>query len=117
MPPKKRPAKQVEDDVSTDDEKYLPQAKKSSSGRQINPALSKAEAGKPKLKYDLEWLEFGEKTSKNICPLYYLFSKTQEGRDKIAAFDIDNTIIETKSGKKFATSEFSFKVLKCIFIK
>ena len=106
MPPKKRPAKPVDDDeVSTDDEKYQPQAKKSSSGRQINPALSKAEAGKPKLKYDLEWMEYGEKTSKNVAPLYYCYSKTLEGRDKIAAFDIDNTIIETKSGKKFATSK------------
>jgi hypothetical protein len=107
MPPKKRPAKPAEDEISTDDEKYQPQAKKSSSGRQINPALSKAEESKSKLKYDLEWMEFGEKTSKNVPPLYYLWSKTLEGRDKIAAFDIDNTIIETKSGKKFATSELT----------
>ena len=106
MPPKKRKSanKPTQDEVSTDEEKYQPQAKKSNSGRQINPTLSKTEASKPKLKHDLEWEEFGEKSSKNVSPLYYVWSKNLEGREKIASFDIDNTIIATKSGKRFATS-------------
>ena len=105
MSPKKR--KQVEkEENSTDEEKYQPQAKKSSTGRQINPTLSKVDANKPKLKFGLEWMEHGNKNSKNISPLIYLWSKDLEGRDKIASFDIDSTIIETKSGKTFATSKF-----------
>ena len=106
MPPKKR-KQQDDDDVSTDEEK-LQQAKISKTGRIINPGSAKADAEKPKLKYDLEWAEHGQANSKNIKPLIYLWSKTLPGSDKVASFDIDHTIIKTKTGKKFATSKFYF---------
>ena len=106
MPPKKR-KQQDDDDASTDEEKCQ-QAKISKTGRIINPGAAKADAEKPKLKYDLEWAQHGQANSKNIKPLIYLWSKTLPGSDKVASFDIDHTIIKTKSGKKFATSKSYF---------
>lgn len=99
MPPRKRKLNQDED---TDEEKSMKQTKL--------PFGKRANTNDKKLKYDLEWSEHGDPTSKNVRPLIYLSSKTLPGKSKIAAFDIDNTIIVTKSGKKFATSMYSYKL-------
>lgn len=99
MPPRKRKLNQDED---TDEEK-MKQTKLPFSKR---VAAATAAADAKKLKFDLEWSEHGDPTGKNVRPLIYLCSKTLPGKTKIAAFDIDNTIIVTKSGKKFATSMF-----------
>jgi bifunctional polynucleotide phosphatase/kinase len=107
MPPKKRKSFKVDEDDSSNEEKKTKSAKLNDNGPDIFDIFSKksSNAQTTKIKFDLEWTEFGEATNKNIRPLIYLSSKSQPGKNKIAAFDIDNTIIVTKSGKKFATSK------------
>jgi bifunctional polynucleotide phosphatase/kinase len=103
MPPKKRAAKQPEpkDENTSDEEKYQPKSKRA---KETNSSTN--------LKHNLEWLEHGESlNSKNIKPLYYLVSKALEGREKIASFDIDSTIISTKSGKTFAQNPQDWQFL------
>lgn len=89
MPPKKR--KIVKQEESSDEE--------ASSKR------SKSDSG---LKFGLEWREHGEKGAKNLKPLIYL-SADLPGCNKIASFDIDGTIIVTKSGKTFAQNSTDWK--------
>lgn len=102
MPPKKRKT-QPQDENSTDEESHCKRGKP-----------DKVES---KLKYDLEWDEYGDKDSKNIRPLFYLWSKSLPGREKIAAFDIDGTIIVTKTGKTFAASKpFSLSINRFNYI-
>ena len=113
MPPKKRKsAARDAEENDTDDEKQ--QAKKKQqktfpifNSSRLETAAKKSEA--EKIRFDLEWSEHGEVTSKMLRPLIYLHSETVEGRAKIAAFDIDNTVIVTKSGKKFATNAQDWK--------
>lgn len=114
MPPRKRRMSSGDEDVKQEGTAVEHESKKSKATFSI---FNKKEPGAEKissgiLKYDLEWLEHGEKV-KGLSPVYYLHSKTVEGRSKIAAFDIDFTIIKTKSGKKFPTSKsmllYSFK--------
>ncbi len=51
---------------------------------------------------DLQWKEV-KAARDSLSPMYYLSSKTLPGRQKVAAFDIDWTVIATESGRKFAT--------------
>lgn len=55
------------------------------------------------LDFNLEWKEEGELKSSGISSLIYLDGADSNPSTKIAGFDIDSTIIRTKSGKKFAT--------------
>ncbi|CAD5115702.1 DgyrCDS4649 [Dimorphilus gyrociliatus] len=64
---------------------------------------SKKVFGETDLKWNLIWKRIGEELKAGIPPVMALLSDTLEGREKIAAFDIDGTIIKTKSGRKFAT--------------
>ena len=102
MPPKKRSRQPKEEENSTDEEVDTKKVKTSFSifNKQA-PAAKVVKSGE--LKFDLEWKQHGEPT-KNLKPLFYL-SNSSEGREKVAAFDIDFTIIKTKSGKKFPTSK------------
>jgi hypothetical protein len=116
MPPKKR--KLLENEVSSDEEKKTKQNAKlsklsdESSAKNTWPIFNKGSSSKKDASkgldpsFGLEWVQFGEVTAKNVKPLIYLYSQSQPSRNKIAAFDIDNTIIVTKSGKKFATSKY-----------
>ena len=101
MPPRKRKSEVVDEDT---DEEIVekPVGQSSKRGRIINPFETMMAKSESKLKFDLEWNEFGEESGKNVKPLYYLYSKKLTGTDKVAAFDIDSTIIVTKSGKTFA---------------
>ncbi len=82
MPPKRKRAVASKEEASASDEKK-----------------AKSEGG---------WLEHGEELTKNLKPLFYLDNNVKGG-DKIASFDIDETIISTASGKKFATSASDWK--------
>ncbi|CAF1149614.1 unnamed protein product [Rotaria magnacalcarata] len=52
--------------------------------------------------FNLKWYEHGEPLSKGFVPLVYLYGDTLPGCSKIAAFDMDSTLINVKSGAKFA---------------
>ncbi|CAF1018770.1 unnamed protein product [Adineta ricciae] len=52
--------------------------------------------------FDLKWHEHGEPLGKGFVPLVYLYGDTLAGSSKIAAFDMDSTLINVKSGAKFA---------------
>jgi hypothetical protein len=54
--------------------------------------------------YNLQWYEHGEALSKGFVPLVYLYDNKLPGCSKIAAFDMDSTLINVKSGAKFAKS-------------
>ena len=92
MPPKKR--KSTKEDVSSDEE-VIPTSKR-----------NKQESS---LKFDLEWKEHGEMGPKGLKPLFYLHSEKLPGCSKIAGFDIDGTIIVTKTGKSFAANASDWK--------
>ncbi|CAF1311512.1 unnamed protein product [Adineta steineri] len=52
--------------------------------------------------YNLKWYEHGEPLSKGFVPLVYLYDDKLPGCSKVAAFDMDSTLINVKSGAKFA---------------
>lgn len=52
--------------------------------------------------FNLKWYEHGEPLSKGFVPLVYLYGDTLPGCSKVAAFDMDSTLINVKSGAKFA---------------
>ena len=65
---------------------------------------AKRARGETELKGDLQWSYHGEaKAAPYIQPLLTLTSDTLPGAKKAVGFDIDFTLIETKSGRKFAT--------------
>ncbi|KAK6179358.1 hypothetical protein SNE40_011740 [Patella caerulea] len=63
---------------------------------------AKKARGETELGDGLRWIQHGKEV-KGACPVIALTSDTLPGRDKIAGFDIDFTIIRTQSGRKFAT--------------
>ena len=65
---------------------------------------AKRARGETDLKGDLQWSYHGDaKTAPYIQPLLKLTSSSLPGVEKAVGFDIDFTLIETKSGRKFAT--------------
>ncbi|GFO18904.1 polynucleotide kinase 3'-phosphatase [Plakobranchus ocellatus] len=64
---------------------------------------AKRARGETDLGYGLQWTAVGEETpGAGLSPLLCLKSDTLEGRQKLAGFDIDFTVIKTASGRKFA---------------
>lgn len=63
---------------------------------------AKRAKGETDLGDDLKWEHVGE-VVKSVCPLIILSSATLPGRQKVAGFDIDFTVIKTASGRRFAT--------------
>lgn len=58
------------------------------------------------LKHGLEWGTVGEgQKAPYIAPLLVLSSDTLPGKERVIGFDIDCTLIATKSGRKFATGK------------
>ena len=55
--------------------------------------------------FNLKWHEHGEPLSKGFVPLVYLCDDNAAGCSKIASFDMDSTLINVKSGAKFARSK------------
>ncbi|XP_076440762.1 uncharacterized protein F21D5.5-like [Babylonia areolata] len=62
---------------------------------------AKKARGETDLADGLRWSAEG-KPLKGVCPLLVLSSDDLEGRNKVAGFDIDFTVIKTASGRKFA---------------
>lgn len=97
MPPKKRKSESNAATVDTDEEKD------SKRSRRIEENNKKA--AENALKFGLEWSSFGKNEANGkVEPLLRLISSTEPGCTKVAGFDIDNTLIVTKSGRNFATS-------------
>ena len=72
---------------------------------------AKRAKGETDLDNDLKWGQAGEVLSKGVYPMIYLSSDTLKGCTKAAGFDIDFTVIETKSGRKFATGMCCYKLI------
>lgn len=58
--------------------------------------------------FGLQWYEHGEPLAKSVIPLVYLYGNQLPGCAKVAAFDMDSTLINVKSGAKFAKSKSFF---------
>ena len=104
MPPRKRklPSDGAVDQDNKDEEKEST-AKKTKKTFSIFDKPTKSSDEKPD---GGEWLEHGEPVNK-LRPLFYHYYKDLPGCQKIAAFDIDFTIIKTKTGKKFPKGKYS----------
>ena len=61
-------------------------------------------------KFDLKWKNHGDPV-KDLYPLMYLDGPSVSSSTKIASFDLDDTLITTKSGKGFPTSAQDWKFL------
>jgi hypothetical protein len=59
--------------------------------------------------FNLNWYNHGEPLTKGFVPLVYLYGETLPGCSKIAAFDMDSTLISVKSGAKFAKGKHDKK--------
>ncbi|XP_071850455.1 uncharacterized protein F21D5.5-like [Apostichopus japonicus] len=87
-------------------QKQTPQIESSSSKP---PASKRPKRGvqaakeEEKLKFSLEWDSVGEISSKGLPPLLQLTGPAVKGSAKIAAFDLDYTLIVPKSGRKWPT--------------
>ena len=79
----------------------MPRKRKSDRVADNDAKKAKAEASIPPTKFDLNWQEVGEATSKGVKPLITLDGPGAVHSASVAGFDIDWTIIKTSSGKKF----------------
>ena len=72
---------------------------------------AKRAKGETDLGDNLKWEHVGE-IVKSVCPLIVLSSSSLAGRQKVAGFDIDFTVIKTASGRRFATGiQYAFIII------
>ena len=64
-----------------------------------------------KFKFDMEWIEYGDELTKGIKPVVHLHGPDCKASEKIAAFDIDFTIVKPKSGRKFSANKDDWEFL------
>ena len=78
---------------------------------------AKRAKGETDLEGNLKWIYHGPvgKNAPYIQPLLQLTSDSLTGCTKAVGFDIDFTLIETKSGRKFATGNYT-KFLLFLYI-
>ena len=79
----------------------MPRKRQSDRTAEKDAKKAKVEASNPPTKFDLQWEEIGEATSKGVRPLITLDGPGAVHSASVAGFDIDWTIIRTSSGKKF----------------
>ncbi|ESO88114.1 hypothetical protein LOTGIDRAFT_126696 [Lottia gigantea] len=72
------------------------------SAKDATALKAKKAKGETDLCNGLHWIQHGKEV-KGASPVIALVSDSLPGRNKVAGFDIDFTIIKTKSGRKFAT--------------
>ena len=77
---------------------------------------AKKARGETDLKWDLKWSEAGKPDKSGIHPLILLSSETLEGATKIVGFDIDWTVIQTSSGRKFATGRLRICSVSVLYV-
>ena len=77
---------------------------------------AKKAKGETDLKWDLKWSTAGKPDKNGINPVIVLSSDTLDGCKKIAGFDIDWTVIQTASGRKFATGKEQEVLAGCNFL-
>lgn len=75
---------------------------KRKSSRASDLAAKKAKKDESCIQFDLEWKSDGE-LKPGLPDLIYLDGPDAQHSSKVAAFDIDGTIIRTKSGRTFST--------------
>lgn len=95
MPAKRKPTKST---------KELHKSEGNSASKRPNRAsASKAANPNQHVFYDADWSGVGEVSSKGFPPMIQLIGPGIKGSSKVAGFDLDYTLIRTKSGKKWPT--------------
>ena len=79
----------------------MPRKRQSERVADSDAKKAKVETSTPPTKFDLKWEEIGEATSKGVKPLIVLDGSAAVHSAAVAGFDLDWTIIRTRSGKKF----------------
>ncbi|XP_066299427.1 bifunctional polynucleotide phosphatase/kinase-like [Branchiostoma lanceolatum] len=86
-------------------------SKRSRSDRISQAAAKKAKQEESKITYDASWKEVGPPGNKGLKPLIVLDGPGLPGKSQVAGFDMDSTVITTKSGRTFPTGPADWKFL------
>eukprot|EP00058_Branchiostoma_floridae_P014916 XP_002600404.1 hypothetical protein BRAFLDRAFT_284539 [Branchiostoma floridae] len=86
-------------------------SKRSRSDRISQATAKKAKQEESKITYEASWREVGPPGSKGLKPLIVLDGPGLPGRSQVVGFDMDSTIITTKSGRTFPTGPSDWKFL------
>lgn len=84
-------------------------AKSTQGGSTRKSSRNSVKSGESKkggdFKFDMKWVELGDALAKGVKPVVCLDGPDCKPSSKIAAFDIDYTIVKPKSGKKFSQNK------------